>query len=81
MSFQKNNTAEECRQLSQQELVTELKQKGTYNPDLMAWDASGIIRFLDRSIGDQYEVSVLYAELDRKMFAKLKRFSNQLENF
>ncbi|OZC10656.1 hypothetical protein X798_02405 [Onchocerca flexuosa] len=51
----RNNTVEECRQLSQQELVTELKQKGTYNPDLMAWDASGIIRFLDRSIGDQYE--------------------------
>ncbi|VDN00752.1 unnamed protein product [Thelazia callipaeda] len=51
----KNNTIEECRQLSQQELVVELKQKGTYNPDLMAWDASGIIRFLDRSIGDQYE--------------------------
>ncbi|KAL3983257.1 hypothetical protein ACH3XW_50440 [Acanthocheilonema viteae] len=51
----RNSTAEECRQLSQQELVTELKQKGTYNPDLMAWDASGIIRFLDRSIGDQYE--------------------------
>ncbi|VDO30505.1 unnamed protein product [Brugia timori] len=48
-------SAEECRQLSQQELVNELKQKGTYNPDLMAWDASGIIRFLDRSIGDQYE--------------------------
>ncbi|KAK6111630.1 hypothetical protein QQG55_44425 [Brugia pahangi] len=51
----RNSTAEECRQLSQQELVNELKQKGTYNPDLMAWDASGIIRFLDRSIGDQYE--------------------------
>lgn len=71
MSFQRNSTAEECRQLSQQELVTELKQKGTYNPDLMAWDASGIIRFLDRSIGDQYEVSVLHVILDRKVTTKL----------
>ncbi|KHN76070.1 hypothetical protein Tcan_14123 [Toxocara canis] len=51
----RNNTFEECKRLSQQELVTELKQKGTYNPDLMAWDASGVIRFLDRSIVDQYE--------------------------
>ncbi len=47
---------EECQHLSQRELVNELKQKGTYNPDLMAWDASGIFRFLDRSIIDQYEV-------------------------
>lgn len=51
----RNNTFEECKRLSQQELVSELKQKGTYNPDLMAWDASGVIRFLDRSIVDQYE--------------------------
>ncbi|VDK47041.1 unnamed protein product [Anisakis simplex] len=51
----RNNTVEECKRLSQQELVVELKQKGTYNPDLMAWDASGVIRFLDRSIVDQYE--------------------------
>lgn len=56
--FQRNNTFEECKRLSQQELVSELKQKGTYNPDLMAWDASGVIRFLDRSIVDQYEVSI-----------------------
>lgn len=51
----RNNSAEQCKRLSQQELVSELKQKGTYNPDLMAWDASGVIRFLDRSIVDQYE--------------------------
>ncbi|CAJ0583458.1 unnamed protein product, partial [Mesorhabditis spiculigera] len=50
-----NHTAEECRQLSQAELVQELKQKGTYNPDLMAWDVMGVIRFLDRTITDQYE--------------------------
>uniref|UniRef100_A0AC35GSM5 Spaetzle domain-containing protein n=1 Tax=Panagrolaimus sp. PS1159 TaxID=55785 RepID=A0AC35GSM5_9BILA len=50
-----NRSMEECRRLSQAELVTELKQKGTYNPDLMAWDATGIFRFLDRSIVDQYE--------------------------
>jgi hypothetical protein len=41
--------------LTQAELVTELKQKGTYNPNLMAWDALGVFRFLDRSIVDQYE--------------------------
>lgn len=39
----------------------------------MAWDASGIIRFLDHSIGDQYEVSVLYAEWDRKVFGKRRK--------
>ncbi|CAD5214850.1 unnamed protein product [Bursaphelenchus okinawaensis] len=50
-----NHTAEECKQLSQRELVKELKQKGTYNPDLMAWDATGVFRFLDRSILDQYD--------------------------
>ncbi|CAD5221092.1 unnamed protein product [Bursaphelenchus xylophilus] len=53
-----NHTAEECKRLSQQELVKELKQKGTYNPDLMAWDATGVFRFLDRSILDQYERQV-----------------------
>ncbi|TMS36984.1 hypothetical protein L596_004021 [Steinernema carpocapsae] len=51
----RNHTVDECRQLSQSELVTKLKEKGTYNPDLMAWDLSGVIRFLDRSIIDQYE--------------------------
>ncbi|KAI1718196.1 hypothetical protein DdX_06615 [Ditylenchus destructor] len=51
----KNHSAEECKRLSQPELVNELKQKGTYNPDLMAWDVSGVFRFLDRSIIDQYE--------------------------
>uniref|UniRef100_A0A915CYB5 Sarcosine oxidasee (formaldehyde-forming) n=1 Tax=Ditylenchus dipsaci TaxID=166011 RepID=A0A915CYB5_9BILA len=51
----KNHSAEECKHLSQAELVNELKQKGTYNPDLMAWDVSGVFRFLDRSIVDQYE--------------------------
>ncbi|KAK0397426.1 hypothetical protein QR680_002122 [Steinernema hermaphroditum] len=51
----RNHTAEECRQLSQSELVSKLKEKGTYNPDLMAWDLTGVIRFLNRSIVDQYE--------------------------
>uniref|UniRef100_A0A1I7YAG6 Uncharacterized protein n=1 Tax=Steinernema glaseri TaxID=37863 RepID=A0A1I7YAG6_9BILA len=51
----RNHTAEECRQLSQSELVTQLKEKGTYNPDLMAWDLTGVIRFLNRSIVDQYD--------------------------
>lgn len=54
--FQFNHSAEECKRLSQAELVKELKAKGTYNPDLMAWDASGVFRFLDRNIVDQYEV-------------------------
>uniref|UniRef100_A0AC34Q605 Spaetzle domain-containing protein n=1 Tax=Panagrolaimus sp. JU765 TaxID=591449 RepID=A0AC34Q605_9BILA len=54
-SLQQNRSLEECRKLTQAELVTELKQKGTYNPDLMAWDVTGIFRFLDRSIVDQYE--------------------------
>lgn len=56
--FQRNNTPEECKRLSQQELVKELKQRGTYNPDLMAWDIVGVIRFLDRTITDQYEVGL-----------------------
>ncbi|KAI1731343.1 hypothetical protein Ddc_00150 [Ditylenchus destructor] len=51
----RNHSVEECKRLSQPELVNELKQKGTYNPDLMAWDVSGVFRFLDRSIIDQYE--------------------------
>ncbi|KAI6177198.1 hypothetical protein M3Y97_00881000 [Aphelenchoides bicaudatus] len=50
-----NHTADECKRLTQAELVTELKQKGSYNPNLMAWDVAGVFRFLDRSIVDQYE--------------------------
>ncbi|CEF71250.1 Hypothetical protein SRAE_X000057700 [Strongyloides ratti] len=50
-----NHTSIECQKLTQTELINELKQKGTYNPDLMAWDASGLLRFLDRTISDQYE--------------------------
>jgi hypothetical protein len=53
--LKQNHSADECRRLSQSELVTELKQRGTYNPNLMAWDQNGVIRFLDRSV-DQYEV-------------------------
>ncbi|GMT05825.1 hypothetical protein PENTCL1PPCAC_27999 [Pristionchus entomophagus] len=53
-----NHTAEECRHLTQHELVRELKQKGTYNPDLMAWDVFGILRFLDRTIAEQYEMQL-----------------------
>uniref|UniRef100_A0A8R1DM75 Spaetzle domain-containing protein n=1 Tax=Caenorhabditis japonica TaxID=281687 RepID=A0A8R1DM75_CAEJA len=45
----------ECKKLSQVELVAELKQKGTYNPELMAWDALGVIRFLDRTIHENYQ--------------------------
>lgn len=55
--FQINDTLNECKRLSQPELISELKSKGTYNPDLMAWDALGVIRFLDRTIQDQYQVS------------------------
>ncbi|PAV70453.1 hypothetical protein WR25_18948 [Diploscapter pachys] len=50
-----NDTLNECKQLTQPELVAELKQKGTYNPELMAWDAIGVIRFLDRTIHDNYQ--------------------------
>ncbi|KAI6235497.1 hypothetical protein M3Y95_00057800 [Aphelenchoides besseyi] len=56
--FQQNHTVEECKKLTQAELVSELKQKGTYNPDLMAYDVAGVFRFLDRSIVDQYERQV-----------------------
>ncbi|KAH7732341.1 Protein F39D8.3 b [Aphelenchoides avenae] len=54
----RNHTLDECKRLSQEELVTELKRRGTYNPDLMAYDISGVLRFLDRSIVDQYERQV-----------------------
>lgn len=54
--LQINDTLNECKQLTQPELVAELKQKGTYNPELMAWDAIGVIRFLDRTIHDNYQV-------------------------
>ncbi|CAB3399315.1 unnamed protein product [Caenorhabditis bovis] len=50
-----NDSLTECKRLSQPELVAELKQKGTYNPELMAWDAVGVIRFLDRSIHENYQ--------------------------
>ncbi|KJH43389.1 hypothetical protein DICVIV_10595 [Dictyocaulus viviparus] len=53
--FHLNDSFQNCKRLTQPELVTELKQKGTYNPDLMAWDAIGVIRFLDRSINDHYQ--------------------------
>uniref|UniRef100_A0A1I7WT30 Calponin-homology (CH) domain-containing protein n=1 Tax=Heterorhabditis bacteriophora TaxID=37862 RepID=A0A1I7WT30_HETBA len=50
-----NDSLQECKRLSQPELVAELKQRGTYNPELMAWDALGVIRFLDRTIHDHYQ--------------------------
>ncbi|CAI5454941.1 unnamed protein product [Caenorhabditis angaria] len=54
--FQKiNDSLTECKKLSQPELVAELKQKGTYNPELMAWDAIGVIRFLDRTLHEHYQ--------------------------
>ena len=61
--FQRNNSLEYCKHLSQTELVNELKQKGTYNPELMAWDVSGVFRFLDRSIVDQYEVRRIFTKI------------------
>ncbi|WKY14243.1 hypothetical protein Q1695_000075 [Nippostrongylus brasiliensis] len=54
-SFFVNDGLRSCKRLTQSELVAELKHKGTYNPDLMAWDALGVIRFLDRSIHDHYQ--------------------------
>uniref|UniRef100_A0A914NA41 Uncharacterized protein n=1 Tax=Meloidogyne incognita TaxID=6306 RepID=A0A914NA41_MELIC len=53
-----SNILDQCKHLSQPELVDELKRKGTYNPELMAWDVSGVFRFLDRSIVDQYEKQI-----------------------
>uniref|UniRef100_A0A0K0EV31 Spaetzle domain-containing protein n=1 Tax=Strongyloides venezuelensis TaxID=75913 RepID=A0A0K0EV31_STRVS len=50
-----NHTTMECQKFTQAELINELKQRGTYNPDLMAWDTSGLLRFIDRTISDQYE--------------------------
>ncbi|KAK6760538.1 hypothetical protein RB195_021851 [Necator americanus] len=50
-----NDTIQDCKRLTQPELVAELKQRGTYNPELMAWDALGVIRFLDRTIHDHYQ--------------------------
>ncbi len=38
--------------------MIELKQKGTYNPDFMAWDVSGVIRFLDNTIVGHYDDKV-----------------------
>ncbi|CAL2051614.1 unnamed protein product [Caenorhabditis brenneri] len=52
-----NDSLTTCKKLSQPELVAELKQKGTYNPELMAWDALGVIRFLDRTIHEHYQKS------------------------
>ncbi|EYC16566.1 hypothetical protein Y032_0033g2724 [Ancylostoma ceylanicum] len=50
-----NDSIQDCKRLTQPELVAELKQRGTYNPELMAWDALGVIRFLDRTIHDHYQ--------------------------
>ncbi|VDM54465.1 unnamed protein product [Angiostrongylus costaricensis] len=50
-----NESVQNCKRLTQPELVSELKQRGTYNPELMAWDALGVIRFLDRTIHDHYQ--------------------------
>ncbi|CAD6185020.1 unnamed protein product [Caenorhabditis auriculariae] len=50
-----NDSLQDCKRLTQPELVAELKQKGTYNPELMAWDALGVIRFLDRTIHEHYQ--------------------------
>ncbi|KAL3101930.1 hypothetical protein niasHS_003339 [Heterodera schachtii] len=49
------SAVDHCKHLAQDDLVHELKQKGTYNPELMAWDVSGVFRFLDKTITDQYE--------------------------
>ncbi|VDM74589.1 unnamed protein product [Strongylus vulgaris] len=53
--LQINDSLQDCKRLTQPELVAELKQRGTYNPELMAWDAIGVIRFLDRTIHDHYQ--------------------------
>ncbi|KAF7630017.1 hypothetical protein Mgra_00009000, partial [Meloidogyne graminicola] len=53
-----NLIMDQCKHLSQPELIDELKKKGTYNPELMAWDVNGVFHFLDRSIIDQYEKQI-----------------------
>ncbi|KHJ98664.1 hypothetical protein OESDEN_01356 [Oesophagostomum dentatum] len=56
---------QDCKRLTQPELVAELKQRGTYNPELMAWDAIGVIRFLDRTIHDHYQVREVNAVVNK----------------
>uniref|UniRef100_A0A915MRL3 Uncharacterized protein n=1 Tax=Meloidogyne javanica TaxID=6303 RepID=A0A915MRL3_MELJA len=41
-----SNILDQCKHLSQPELVDELKRKGTYNPELMAWDVSGDVHIV-----------------------------------
>ncbi|GMT36967.1 hypothetical protein PFISCL1PPCAC_28264 [Pristionchus fissidentatus] len=74
-----NHTAEECRHLTQLELVRELKQKGTYNPDLMAWDVFGILRFLDRTIAMQMRNRTRGVEAAERNIETLSRILGELD--
>ena len=46
-----STTDNPCMFYTDTELISDLKQRGTYNPDLMAYDLEGILRFLRRHYG------------------------------
>ncbi len=44
------------------ELFADLRERGTYNPDLMAYNLEGILRFLRRRYGEEATNEQPYAE-------------------
>ena len=67
-----------CTKLSQDELVAELKTQGTYNPDYMAWDVPGVIRWLERSSLSSYD-RVPAAEREESEAAAVEKNLGALE--
>ncbi|KRY93627.1 Uncharacterized protein T4D_14635 [Trichinella pseudospiralis] len=37
-----------CVQFTKDQLIDELKHRGTYNPDFMAWDVRGVLKFFEK---------------------------------
>uniref|UniRef100_A0A915HXN9 G-protein coupled receptors family 1 profile domain-containing protein n=1 Tax=Romanomermis culicivorax TaxID=13658 RepID=A0A915HXN9_ROMCU len=65
-NFLKNVT--KCTQLTEEQLIKELKQEGTYNPDFMAWDVRGVLNFFEKASTGSYDKTK--KESDRSRIAE-----------
>ncbi|KRX68728.1 Uncharacterized protein T09_490 [Trichinella sp. T9] len=45
-----------CVQFTKDQLIDELKHRGTYNPDFMAWDVRGVLKFFEKFKENFYDV-------------------------
>jgi hypothetical protein len=57
-----STTADPCMTYTDDELFADLRERGTYNPDLMAYNLEGILRFLRRRYGEEATNEQPYAE-------------------